>query len=164
MPDAAIALADLDARNADWDNALRLANQGVQTKQDSALAYTVLAKVWMAKGNMAQAEAQLRRALDRDPVYLPALAILLDLEVGQGRGKEAIKRISALVTQHSGDARLCMLLAVAYFKQGDLTQGRSRREGGGPDRSKYAGRIRLAGGDQPGTGSVGAGHRVVQGR
>jgi len=95
-----------------------------------------LAKVWVAKGNMAQAEAQLRRALDRDPVFLPALAALLDLEVGQGRGKDAIERISGLVTQHSGDARLCMLLALAHFKQGDLPKAEAiAKETLGIDRS-----------------------------
>jgi tetratricopeptide (TPR) repeat protein len=122
MADAAIALADLDANNGDWDDALRLSNQGLQTKPDSALAYTVEAKVSMAKGNRVKAEAQLRSALDRDPVFLPAIAALLDLQVGQGRGKEATERISALATQHLGDTKLRMLLALAYVKQGDLTK------------------------------------------
>ncbi len=120
MGDAAVALADLYARNGDYDNALRLADQARRTTPDSALAYVVAAKVSMARGNASQAETQLRSALDRDPAFLPALGAMLDLEASQGRTQEAIRRISALVSQHPRNAKLCLLLGLGYLKQNDL--------------------------------------------
>jgi tetratricopeptide (TPR) repeat protein len=120
MLDATAALADLDVRSADYDNALRLANQVLQKNPDSTLAYVVAAKVSLAKGNVPQAETELRFALDRDPAFLPALDVLLDVQAGQGRTQEAIRRISGLVLQRPLDAKLHFLLAVGYFRQNDL--------------------------------------------
>jgi tetratricopeptide (TPR) repeat protein len=74
----------------------------------------------MAKGNAAQAEAQLRSALDRDPIFLPALEAMLDVQANQGRAQEAIRRISGLVSKHPYDAKLHFLLGVGYLKQNDL--------------------------------------------
>ena len=120
MVDAAAALADLDARSGDYDNALRLANQVLQKNPDSTLAHVVVAKVSLAKGNAPQAETELRSALDRDPAFLPALDVMLDVQAGQGRTQDTIRRISALVSQHPLDAKLHFLLAVGYFRQNDL--------------------------------------------
>ncbi len=118
--DAAVALAGLDVRAGDYDNALRLANQALRQNPDSTLAYLVAAKVSIAKGNAAQAEAQLREALDRDPVFLPALEVMLDLDASQGKVKDSIERISAVVSRRPSDAKLHVLLGLAYFKQNDL--------------------------------------------
>ncbi|MBZ5623342.1 MAG: tetratricopeptide repeat protein [Acidobacteriia bacterium] len=120
MADAAAALADLSARNGDSDEALRLSNQALQNNPDSTLAYVAAAKAWMAKGNASQAEGQLRSALDRDPVFLPALEAMLDVQASQGKAQETIRRISALVSQYPQNARLHFLLGVGYFKQHDL--------------------------------------------
>ena len=122
MADAAAALADLDAKAGDWDNALRLANQALQTKPDSALAHVVAAQAWIAKGNPAQAEPQLKFALERDPLYLPALAAMVDLAVSQGKTRDAVQRLSTLLAHHPGNARLHLLLGLACFKQGDFAK------------------------------------------
>lgn len=60
-------------------------------------------------GDMAQAEAQLRAALQRQPGFAPALLDLSDLLYGQGRIKEAesqLARHMQIVTSPSADALL----------------------------------------------------------
>jgi cellulose synthase operon protein C len=120
MTDAAMALADLDARNGDYDEALRLASEVLRTNPNSTLAYVVSARISIAKGNLPQAEAQLQSALDRDPVFLPALEAMLSLEDKRGRTEEVIRRFSVLISQRPRNPMLYMLLAQAYLKQRDF--------------------------------------------
>ena len=120
MTDAMVALGDLDARSGAFDNALRLANQALQKNPDSPVAHVIAAKALIGKGNAPEAESHLWSALVRDPVYLPALGALLDVQAGQGRAQEPIRRISALVSQYPRNANLSLLLGVAYLKQNDL--------------------------------------------
>lgn len=123
MPDAAIALADLNARLGNYSDALRLTGEVLQKHPDSKLAYVIAAKASSAQGNLLQAQAQLRSVLDRDPEFLPAIETWLDVQVKLGRTGETIQRISALIVQHPDNARLHFLLGVGYFNQNDL--GRS---------------------------------------
>ncbi len=120
MGDAAVALAELDARSGDYDNALRLANQALQKNPNSTLAHLIAAKASIAKGDPSQAEAQLQSALDRDPVFFPALETMLNVQAGQGKIQEAMRRISGLISLHPLNAQLHFLLGVGYFKQHDL--------------------------------------------
>jgi tetratricopeptide (TPR) repeat protein len=122
MTDAAVALADLEARNGDYDDALRRAEQVLQKNPNSALAYVVAAKVLIARGNPSQAEVQLRSALDLDPVFQPALATMLDLRVSQGRTLEMLQRLSALLAEHPRNAKLHLLLGQAYLKHNELAK------------------------------------------
>jgi tetratricopeptide (TPR) repeat protein len=120
MTDAAVALADLDARNGDYDEALRLASEVLRANPNSTLAYVVSARVSIARGNLSQAKTQLQSALDRDPAFLPALEAMLSLEDKRGRTEEAIRRFSALISQRPRNPMLHMLLAQAYVKQRDF--------------------------------------------
>src|SRR5262249_13049856 len=107
------------------NTALRLANKTLQKNPDLPLAHVVAAKAYLAKGDTSQAEAQLRSALDRDPVFLPALETMLSLEAGRGKAQEVTRRLSALVAQHPRNAKLYLLLGIGYFKQNDLDSAES---------------------------------------
>lgn len=120
MTEAAVALADLNVKSGDYDDALRLASGALKTNPSLPLAYVASAQAWLAKGDARQGEALLQEALKRDPASLPALAILLNLHVRQGRTSEAVQRISRLVQQHPQNAGLHFLLAVGYFSLKDL--------------------------------------------
>jgi tetratricopeptide (TPR) repeat protein len=120
--DATLALADVNVRSGDYSTALRLVHEAQQKNPDSTLAAVVGANASIAKGDLSQAEEQLKAALDRDPLFLPALEAILDVQTRQGRTREAIGRISTLVSQHAQNARLLSLLALAYFRVGDLAR------------------------------------------
>jgi tetratricopeptide (TPR) repeat protein len=118
--DATVALADIDARTGDYDGALGLARQARQKNPESPLPDVVAANASIAKGDLPEAEQELRSALDRDPLSLPALEAMVDVDARQAKIGEAIQRLATLVSQHPQDARLNALLALSYFKQGDL--------------------------------------------
>jgi tetratricopeptide (TPR) repeat protein len=122
MAEAVLASADLEVQSRDYDAAVRLANKAIQKNPKLTAAYVTAAKAWLAKGNSAEAEAQLRLALDRDPASLAALGVLVDVETSLGRVHEAVRWISAAASQHPRNANLQFLLGVAYFRLNDLAR------------------------------------------
>jgi tetratricopeptide (TPR) repeat protein len=118
--DPLIALADIDVREGDYDNALRLAQKVRKNNPDSVLANTVADTESRAKGDFSEAEEDIEAALNRNPLSAPSLEAMLDLKATQGKIHEATQRITALLSQYPRNASLYSLLASAYFRQGDL--------------------------------------------
>jgi cellulose synthase operon protein C len=110
------ALAELNADSGAYDEAERLA----KANPNVPLAEVVGAQAELAKGNSRKAEQLAQAALDRDPVSLPALEILVKLYAQEGRAQEAIHRLSSLVSQYPQNAGLQFLLALGYFDLKDL--------------------------------------------
>ena len=120
MAGAQIALAHLDARSGAYADALRLANGALQANPNLPLADEVAAEASLSNGNIREGEQQLLAALERNPASLPALEMLLKLYARDGRTKEAVLRISSLVSQYPRNAGLHYLLALGYFELKDL--------------------------------------------
>jgi tetratricopeptide (TPR) repeat protein len=120
MTEAAVALAGIDNKRGDYDDALRLAGSALKTNPNLSLAYAASAQAQLAKGDLRQGEALLQEALKRDPTNLPALALMLALRAKQGRTTESVQDLSILVAQHPSEAGLHLLLAVGYLNLKDL--------------------------------------------
>jgi tetratricopeptide (TPR) repeat protein len=120
MTEAILASADLEVQSRDYDTAIRLANKAIRKNPKLTGAYVTAAKAWLAKGSAAEAEGQLRTALDHDPASVAALGVLVDVQTSLGRVQDAVRRISAAVSQNPRNANLQFLLGVAYFRQNDL--------------------------------------------
>jgi len=120
MPEAAAALAHLDANNGDYDEALRMANIAIKANPNWPSTYVVAARAWFAKGNAQQGETLLHSALERDPTSIPALSMLLDRDARRGRAQEAVQQISGLTQRYPQSAGLWFLLGVGYFDLKDL--------------------------------------------
>ena len=63
-------------------------------------------------------------ALQRDSVSLPALEVLVKLYARDGKAQEAVRRLSALTSQHPKNAGLQFLLGLSYFSLKDLQKAR----------------------------------------
>ena len=59
-------------------------------------------------------------ALERDSVCFPALEVLVKLYARGGKAQEAVRRLSALTSQHPKNAGLQFLLGLSYFSLKDL--------------------------------------------
>jgi tetratricopeptide (TPR) repeat protein len=116
MIGAKLGLAELEARNGDYSRAQRL----MESNPDAPLASVLSGQAALAEGNLRRAEELAQHALDRDPVSLPALELLLKVDATQDRTQDAARRISGLISQHPEDASLHFLLAEAYFDMKDL--------------------------------------------
>jgi tetratricopeptide (TPR) repeat protein len=118
--DAETALASLEVKAHDYDQALVHVRNSVTESPESPSAYLVEAEALLGKGDVSQGEARLQDALRLDPVSLPSLAVLVKLYAKQGRSPEAIHRLRDLLIQFPQNAGLHLLLGVAYFSVKDI--------------------------------------------
>jgi tetratricopeptide (TPR) repeat protein len=125
-PEAEVALASIDAKSGAYDEALRLVGGALQAKPNFAEADVVAAEASLGKGDLMQGEQSLLAALEHDPISLPALDMLLGLYARQGKIRQAVDRISPLVSQYPQNAGLHLLLAVGYFALKDLQSSEAR--------------------------------------
>jgi tetratricopeptide (TPR) repeat protein len=112
----AIASAELEANRGHYEEAAQLA----QTNPNVPIAEAVGARSELAKGNLRKAEDMVQAELDLDPASLPALEVLVDAYVRDGKTQEAARRLSSLVSEHPKDAGLQFLLARVYLHQRDF--------------------------------------------
>ncbi len=120
-PGPEVALAELDAGGGDYEAAERLAKANPNIPGAEVLG----ARAELARGNVRKAEQMVEAELGRDPVSLPALDILESAYARDGRSEEAVRRISALVSQHPQNAGLQFLLARGYFDLKDFPKAAS---------------------------------------
>lgn len=111
-----VALADLDTRSGQYEEAEHLAEANPQLP----LAEVVGARAELAQGNLRKAEQLVETALERNPASLPALEILVKLDGANGKAQEATRRLSGLVSQYPNNAGLQFLLAATYAGTKDL--------------------------------------------
>ncbi len=112
------ALAGLEANSGHYEKAEHLA----QTNPNIPIAGVLGAQSELAKGNLSKAEQMVQAELKRDPASLPALEVLVNVYIRDGRTQEAARRLSALVEQSPQIAGLQFLLARVYFEQKDLAK------------------------------------------
>jgi tetratricopeptide (TPR) repeat protein len=120
MSQAAAAIANIDVRDADQSDALRMADKALDTNPGLESGHIAKAGALIAKGDIQHGELELQEALRADPVALPALVTLLKLSLSKGNTPEVIQRISGLLQQHPQNAGLHFLLALGYFSIKDL--------------------------------------------
>jgi tetratricopeptide (TPR) repeat protein len=116
MLGANAAIAEMDADNGSYDEADRLA----ETNPNLPLAEVVGARAELGRGNLQRARQLIETALERDPVLLPALEMLVSLDATDDKAKESVGRISALASQYPRNAGLHFLLGLAYFNSKDF--------------------------------------------
>jgi tetratricopeptide (TPR) repeat protein len=112
------ALAQLEANSGHYERAEKLA----KTYPGEPSAEIVGARAELAKGDLRKAEQMAQAALERNPANLPALNVLIDAYLRDGKAHEAVRRLSPFVEQHPQDAALQFLLARVYFQQKDFAK------------------------------------------
>jgi tetratricopeptide (TPR) repeat protein len=120
MTIARIALADAAANHGDYDEALRQAGEILKTQPGLGGAHVIRARALVGKGNSKEAEAELQAVLDRDPTSLPALNILVNLRIKEGKPQTLVPIVSMLVEKNPKNAGLHFWQAVVYFRSNNL--------------------------------------------
>jgi tetratricopeptide (TPR) repeat protein len=120
MTTASVALARLQAKTGNNEEALRLADRTLRTNPALVPALLTRAQSLIGRGEIREGEAVLKEVLLQDPVSLSALAQLLKLSMSQGKTADMVQQLSGLARQHPQDAGLHVLLAAAYFNLKDF--------------------------------------------
>ena len=121
MLGAETALADLYVSSGSYEAAEHV----VEANPRLPDAEVLRAQVELAKGNLGTAEQLDRAALERDPVSLPALEILVKLDANNGKAQEAVRKLSGLVFRYPQNAGLRLLLALGYFDVKDFEKSKA---------------------------------------
>jgi Flp pilus assembly protein TadD len=117
---AAAALAGLEVRNGNREEAVKRANRAIESNPSLAQGYVAKGRALLASGDTVHGTAALEEALTHDPVNLAALAALLKLSIGQGKTADSVKRIDALLKANPESAGLHFLLALGTLSMHDL--------------------------------------------
>ncbi len=144
MTVARIALADAAANHGDYDEALRQTGDILKTQPGLARAQLIRARALIGKGNNKEAEEVLQAVLDRDPTSLPALNILVNERIQEGKPQTLVPSISKLAEQNPENAGLQFWLAVVYFRSKDLAKAEASAKQVHRARSEAMGGIQLA--------------------
>ena len=98
------------------DKALQ-AVQEMEKQGDNPLVHNLKGGIFLARKDLAGARASFNRALALDPVYLPALGNLEQLDALENKGADTIKRYLAALNKAPRNAALMEALAGAMLAQ-----------------------------------------------
>ena len=110
------------ANPADIDRA----GEAIKASPNSLSAQLVRARALLARGDSRQAQEILESILARDPVYMPALRLLVNLRIREGKAAEALQRISQLAKSHPRNGDLHALLVIAVDDHLEAFEGAKR--------------------------------------
>ncbi len=104
---ADMALISLSLRRGEFDKALK-AIAGLEKKQPNRpLASNLRARTLLAKKDVAGARKAFERAIEIDPMYMPAIASLAALDLADKKPELARKRFEAVLAKSRSSRRLC---------------------------------------------------------
>ena len=108
-----MAQLDFDGARTAWQNAARTAPEATAVRIN-------LARVLALQGNMADAETQLRKVLDVQPANRPALQVMIELDLTQGRLKDAIATVQSARKVAPGALGLLVTESALRARAGDF--------------------------------------------
>lgn len=145
-----IALAELELRNRNHEQALRLAGDALKANPNLASGHYVHARALIAEGETKQAQSALETALQRDPVFVPALRLWGGFRINEGKSAEFLQRLLTLVALHPQNADLRSMLAALHLRLKNLPEAEaSAREalklgGAGSEASTILAQVHVA--------------------
>lgn len=121
---AATMLVLAELHNKHYDKALAAVNRMQQQQGEQAQMHNLKGGVLLLNGDRAGARASFERALALDPVFLPALDNLTQLDLADKHPELARKRLEAAQTRAPKDLGLTGALATLALSQGDAATAR----------------------------------------
>lgn len=115
-------LVDLDLAKRDFNSARSRVQGELKKTPVSAIAYFMEGKTYAAEGNLDQAEASLRKALDLDSNSLGIYQLLISTYLSANKPNEAIGQLEALLSKNPNEAWALMTLASTYGKVGNFAK------------------------------------------
>ena len=115
---ADMALISVSLRRGEFDKALK-AIAGLEKKQPtSPLASNLRGRTLMAKKDMAGARKAFEKAIEIDPVYMPAIASLAALDLSEKKPEAARKRFDAVLAKEPKHPQALLALAELRAREG----------------------------------------------
>jgi superkiller protein 3 len=117
---AALGLAlALENPQANWNDAIAQAQQGVFLNARSAFAHIAVGRIFDLAGNVDQAIASYRKALEVDPANGTARVALINNQARKGDNEGALAEAQKLVAENPNNAEAQLLVARALLRKND---------------------------------------------
>lgn len=121
---AKIGLALLERTIGQQDEAMRLAQQIQKEHPDAAVGYSLAGELYRERGDLSNAQASFRRAVDRDPSPL-LISRLAQVYLSGGQESQAIETLEQGVARHPDVTALRTMLGTAYQQAGRAEAARA---------------------------------------
>lgn len=125
---ALVQLLDLDVAEGKFDAAHRRVQAEIQSNPKAPEPLMLLARLYVAQTNHAQAEATLLKVAETNPNYFPAQTELAKLYVATKRERQALERLQAVVSKNTNDLMSWMLIATIQREATDYPAARDTYE------------------------------------
>jgi tetratricopeptide (TPR) repeat protein len=102
-----------------WGDAIAQAQQGAFLNPRNPVVQVEVGRIFEAGGNLDQAAASYRKALESDPTYAPAQLGLVQAQLASGKADEAFASVQNLVRQNPQSAPAQLLLGRMLLRKGD---------------------------------------------
>lgn len=112
------SLVELDLEQKRPGDALKRLQPFAQQTTNSPAARYMLAKAHIAMTNVAQAETELKAAIEQEPNFRQAYILLSGIYSATKRGDEALKNIETLIQKRTNDWAAYMLIATIQSQAG----------------------------------------------
>jgi tetratricopeptide (TPR) repeat protein len=104
-----------------WGDAIAQAQQGAFVTPRHAAVQTEVGALFEANGNLDQAAAAYRKALESDPSYGPARVALVAIQVRRGQNDEALKELDKLAAEMPNNADVQLQRGRILLRKADYT-------------------------------------------
>lgn len=112
-----------DIRAGRYDEAIRLAGIMVEKYPDNPVPYNLMAIANLGKKNLAEVRSHLQMALKKDPVFIPAIMNLANLDLQEGHPQDARKRYEEILKLDEKHFQAIESLARLEFDGGNQKEG-----------------------------------------
>lgn len=119
---AGIMLVMTHLRSKQYDKALAAVKAMEPQQVKNPMVHNLKGGVFVARNDMAAARASFQQALALDPVYLPALENLAQLDLLEKKPEQARQRLEAALAKDKKSASLMTLLAKLAIVQGNKAE------------------------------------------
>jgi tetratricopeptide (TPR) repeat protein len=125
---AALGLALLAQDPKNWSDAIAQAQQGAFLNPKSPAVQIAVGTIFDSAGNIDQAAAAYKRALESDPANSDARLALIQAQVRKGDSDGAIAEATKLTQEVPGNGEAWLLLGRSYLRKNDFANGMTALE------------------------------------
>jgi tetratricopeptide (TPR) repeat protein len=116
---AALAASMLAADPKSWSDAIAQAQQGAFLDPKSPIVQSTVGKIFEANGQLEQASASYRRALEADPAFAPARLALIQAELNRGNRDVALAEAKKAAADMPTSPEIQLLIGEMSVRKGD---------------------------------------------
>src|SRR5438874_5349065 len=127
-PSSLEQLVNLDIDAKAYEAAHQRVNQWQQKQSNSAAAYYLQGKLYVAEGKFDVAQTALLKAIDLDPNFSRAYELLVPIFSRANKLPEALKEMNAVLAKKPNDVRALLLAGFIYDAMKDYNKARDSYE------------------------------------